>query len=117
MVNGFWLVAILSVLFFLAPVTLAVDPMAPPSARGKNLIDEYSKKVKVKKTKVQGYVLRQIVSREKDKSAVINGYIVNEGSYINNAYVYKIKENSVVLSVKGKRKEITLESKLPRIRR
>ena len=90
--------------------------MAPPYARDKSVSDEYSQKVNVKKIKKQRYVLRQIVNREKDKSAVINGYIVNEGSYIHNAYVRHIKENSVVLNVEGKRKEIVLESKLPRIR-
>ena len=100
---------------FVMPV-LGFDPMAPPGTApikdsGKNFqkID--------KKPKVQGYVLRQIVIHKSVKSAVINGYIVNEGSTIHNAYVQSIKENSVVLNVLGKRREIILESKLPKIRR
>ena len=96
---------------------LGLDPMAPPYARGKASSDEFSQKLQVSKPKQQAYVLRQIVSREEVKSAVINGYIVNEGSYIHNAFVRKINENSVVLNIKGKRKEIILENPLPRIRR
>ena len=116
MANGFWCVAILGPLILLAPLALGGDPMAPPHFKGKGGNDEYSPKTEIKKVVKQRYILRQIVSRENDRSAVINGYIVNEGSFINNAYVRHIKENSVVLSVKGKLKEIILESKLPRIR-
>ena len=116
MANGCGHFAMICLVVLLAPFALGGDPMAPPNARDKGVNDEYSRKVDVKKSKKQRYILRQIVNRKKDKSAVINGYIVNEGSYINNAYVRRIKENSVVLSVKGKRKEIMLESKLPRIR-
>ena len=116
MVNESWHVVVILLLFFLTPAALASDPMAPPYAREKST-GEYSKKLNIKKSTVQGYILRQIVSREKDRSAVVNGYVVNEGSYINNAYVERIKENSVVLIIKSKRKEIILESKLPKIRR
>ncbi len=114
--NVVWSVLLI---IFISFSSFAYDPMAPPGfERGdidSNLVNA-SKAVK-KKTKKPGYILRQIIIRPTIKSAVINGYIVHEGSYLKGAKVEKIKVNSVELTVLGKRKILTLEAKLPRIRR
>ncbi len=102
-------------LFFLSPtLTMAYDPMVPPS------YNKEKKDVKVKprkKIRARDFTLHQIVIYPDRKIAVINGYIVNEGSYLKKALVKKINENTVELRVSGKKKMLSLEAKLPRIRR
>ena len=117
MASLFWPRASLWLLVIMAPLAFGFDPMAPPNAKNETVQSGISKKAQPKKIKQQAYVLRQIVSRDTLKSAVINGHVVTEGTYIDGAFIQSIKENSVVLKVKGKRTEIILESKLPRIRR
>lgn len=90
------------------------DPMAPPGYQ--QLKPEY--KSKVKKTSAQtGYILRQIVISQKGKSAVINGYVVNEGSYLKNAVVKSIQANKVILKVSGKEQVLYLNPESVRVRR
>ena len=100
---------------------LGYDPMAPPGfERGEIDSVTASKKPSPKaktKAKASDFVLRQIVIHASSRSAVINGYIVSEGSYIKGARVQRINSNSVELMVLGKKKVLTLEVKLPRIRR
>lgn len=99
------------------------DPMAPPGYNKgtiDNAIQSGNKSVKrpvATQPKTKGFVLRQIVISEANRSAVINGYIVNVGSYIKNAYVKEISDQSVTLLVKGKKRILTLEESIPRIRR
>lgn len=97
------------------------DPMAPPGY-SKGTIDNAMQGVAKKETVTTkpaetGFILRQVVISPSGKSAVINGYIVNEGSYLKNAYVKSIEANSVTLLVKGKTRQLTLEESVPRIRR
>ena len=101
----------------------AFDPMAPPGFN-KGTIDNAMQNGKASQTsvktqakKTEGFTLRQVVISNAGKSAVINGYIVNEGSYLNNAYVKTIEANSVTLLVKGKIRQLTLEESIPKIRR
>jgi|GEM_PF-1704678 len=102
---------------WLAVPALAFDPMAPPGFKGNEIDSAVATKKTPKKAKKSGYVLRQIVIHASNKSAVINGYIVNEGGYIKDALVKKINKNTVELMVLGKKKVLTLEARLPRIRR
>ena len=95
---------------------LAFDPMAPPGFERGAATTTATKKSPVKIKRAQ-FILRQIVIRPSKRSAVINGYIVNEGSYIKEALVKKINNNTVELVVLGKKKVLTLEARLPRIRR
>ncbi len=103
-------------MFFNAPAS-AYDPMAPPGyERGE--IDNTKRQANTsKKVKSRDFILRQIVIYPNSKSAVINGYVVHEGSYLKGALVKKINDNTVELMVLGKKKVLTLEAKLPRIRR
>lgn len=101
--------------------TWAYDPMAPPGFN-KGTIDNamqgaVAKKQTKKQSKQSGYTLRQVVISPTGKSAVINGYIVNEGSYLKDAYVKSIEANKVTILVKGKIRQLTLEESVPRIRR
>jgi len=95
---------------------LAYDPMAPPGFEQGEIDSSGEKRKANKKAIKRGYILRQIVIYPHSKSAVINGYVVNEGSYLKNAQVEKIEENSVVLKVSGKRRVLILEPPLPKIR-
>ncbi len=117
---NFKCVLALLVALYCVPV-FAYDPMAPPGFdRSGTGFATDTKKLKTKsktKSKSAGFVLRQIVIHPSNKSAVINGYIVNEGSYIKKALVKKINTNTVELVVLGKKKVLTLEARLPRIRR
>lgn len=61
--------------------------------------------------------LRQIIMSERGNRAVINGYIVKEGSYIANARVSKIQANQVTLVQSGKEVILNLNSQYPRVRR
>ena len=100
----------------------AYDPMAPPGFN-KGTIDNAMQQAVSEKNQVQkqkapaGFTLRQVVISPAGKSAVINGYIVNEGSYLNNAYVQSIEADQVTLLVKGKTRTLTLKEAVPRIRR
>ena len=90
------------------------DPTAPPGSQSASAktIDRTLKQVKK-----PAYILRQIVINGENKSAVINGYIVNEGSYIDNALVKEIDKETVKLSLAGKTKVLRLKTRLPKIRR
>lgn len=92
---------------------LAFDPMAPP---GYQRAESGSKAIVTKKTRSADYVLRQIVIRKDQKSAVINGYVVNEGGYIKGARVTRIEANKVVLELKNKQKILRLKPNIARIR-
>ena len=93
------------------------DPMAPPAYKQGSMGVTLSKKAQTRSTKKSsGFVLRQLVISPLGKSAVINGYVVNEGSFVNHALVQSIDANSVTLLVKGKVKQLTLEESIPRIR-
>jgi hypothetical protein len=103
---------------FVSPIlAIAYDPMAPPGYQQSEIDSAVGKEKSIKKVKVRDFTLRQIVIYPNSKSAVINGYVVNEGSYLKNALVKKISKNTVELLVRGKKKVLTLEAKLPRIRR
>jgi len=109
--------AALMLAYLMGRAALAFDPMAPPEFKGGEQDSPVVTKKSTKKSKKNVYVLRQIVIHPSNKSAVINGYIVNEGSYIKDALVKKINKNTVELLVLGKKKILTLEARLPRIRR
>jgi len=96
---------------------MAYDPMAPPGYDQSHLEVTTSKVKTSKKIKRRGFTLRQIVIYPNSKRAVINGYVVHEGSYLKNAFVKKINKNTVEILVLGKKRILTLEAKLPRIRR
>ncbi|MEY8205076.1 MAG: hypothetical protein RPR40_08350, partial [Bermanella sp.] len=83
---------------------LAYDPMAPPGFERGEIDSVTASKTSPTKTKdrASDFVLRQIVIHDSSKSAVINGYIVSEGSYIKGARVQRINSNSVELMVLGK---------------
>ncbi|MEH6346541.1 MAG: hypothetical protein V7785_15725 [Bermanella sp.] len=117
MASFFYSAALL--LFLGLPVSkvLSFDPMAPPGANKSINEISTSKKPSSPRAIKDSYILRQIVIRNNSRSAVINGYVVNEGSLIKNAKVQKIDENSVVIKVSGKHRVLTLESALPNIRR
>jgi len=115
----------LTCLFFIffTFVAWGYDPMAPPGYN-KGTIDnaiqankKHSKRPTPTSSKKDSLVLRQIVTSDASRSAVINGYIVNVGSYIKNAYVKEISDQSVTLLVKGKKRILTLEESIPRVRR
>ena len=116
MANFFYLVALVLFVGLPASKVLSFDPMAPPGANQGIKETFTSKKSSSPRKLKDSYILRQIVIHEKLRSAVINGYVVNEGSYLKNAQVEKIEENSVVLKVSGKRRVLTLEPPLPKIR-
>ena len=112
-----YLVALVLLMALPASKVLSFDPMAPPGAQKDKTDYLNARKSTRKKVVKDSYILRQIVIHNHARSAVINGYIVNEGSFINNAQVQKIEENSVVIKVLGKRRVLTLEPALPNIRR
>ncbi len=105
-------------LYLWALPALGFDPMAPPGYERGNINGYSASKGQVKKVTSgkRDFVLRQIVFHEKRKSAVINGYILNVGSYLKGAYVQAINETSVELIVAGKKRVLTLETKLPKVR-
>ncbi len=114
--NGHSYCLYLLVFTFCVMPAWAYDPMAPPGfERGE--IDNTKGKTKTSKKAKRNFILRQIVIYPNSKSAVINGYVVHEGSYLKGALVKKINDNTVELLVLGKKKVLTLEAKLPRIRR
>ena len=92
-------------------VAVQYDPMAPPGY-GKVV---GNKSIQVKKTK-QRYYLRQILVKESGNSAVINGYLVKEGEYVNRAKVIKIETNKVTLSKAGKLSVIRLNDPVKKVR-
>jgi hypothetical protein len=98
-------------------LAIAYDPMAPPGYQQSGIDSTVGKEKAIKKVKARNFTLRQIVIYPNSKSAVINGYVVSEGAYLKNALVKKISKNTVELMVLGKKKVLTLEAKLPRIRR
>ena len=107
----------ISILLLASSLSWAFDPMAPPGMDGSaKRVPSASKKAATVK-KAAAFYLRQIVIKGERRSAVINGYIVNEGSYINSALVEKIEENKVTIKHKGKIKVLTLQTRLPKIRR
>lgn len=89
------------------------DPMAPPGYQQPKSVNAPASKSKQSKPK---YVLRQIVIREDRKSAVINGYVMNEGGYIKGARVTRISANEVVLQLANKQKILRLKPDIARIR-
>lgn len=112
----YWFFNVLLIVF--AANSWGFDPMAPP---GYDLLDVDGVNKKeassIKKSVQAEYVLQQIVIKDVSRSAVINGYVVNEGSYLKKARVKKINSNTVILDVSGKEKTLTLESRLPKVRR
>jgi hypothetical protein len=98
-------------------LAITYDPMAPPGYQQSEIGQTVGKEKAIKKVKSRDFTLRQIVIYPNSKSAVINGYVVSEGSYLKHALVKKISKNTVELLVLGKKKILTLEAKLPRIRR
>ena len=112
-----YLICTFSLFFVISYNSQAYDPMAPPGYGSTFGNDKKNIEPSVKKNDRPNYVLRQIVHRGEKRSAVINGSVVNEGSYLKKAYVKRIGENSVVLNVSGKDKTLKLETSLPRIRR
>ena len=51
------------------------------------------------------------------KSAVINGYVLNEGDLIKGAKVMKIEANKVILEISNKQKTLQLKPNIARVRR
>ena len=96
-------------------ISWGYDPMAPPGAKTAQQPEKIVKKSK----KIQpGYTLSQIVIRKNDrKSAVINGYVLNEGGYLKRALVKRIHANKVILSVAGKERVLHLKPKVARVRK
>ncbi len=116
MANFFYLVVLLLLAGLPASKVLSFDPMAPPGSN-QSINETFTAKKSSSPRKLKdSYILRQIVIHKKLRSAVINGYVVNEGSYLKNAQVEKIEENRVVIKVSGKRRVLTLELALPKIR-
>lgn len=102
-------------LLILQPITVcAFDPMAPPGYQEIKPEKTIVKKVKPRQPE---YILKQIVIRtDNSKSAVINGYVLNEGGYLKGAKVIQITSNQVVLDIAGKEKVLNLKPKVARIR-
>ncbi len=103
---------------------IAFDPMAPPGYERGNIDSFFNKKkessnnsAKKPKKQAKDYILRQIVIHGAGKSAVINGYVVNEGSWLKGGFIQTINKESVEIIVAGKKRVLTLEVKLPKIRR
>ena len=92
----------------------AFDPMAPPGFQQKPVGTVVTKKAAKKSPQ---YVLRQGVIRNDNKSAVINGYVLNEGDYIKGAKVVKIEANKVILEISKKQKILQLKPNIARVRR
>lgn len=92
---------------------MAFDPMAPP---GFQKIDRKESTVSKSKPSGPNYILRQIVIRGDNKSAVINGYVLNEGGYIKGARVKRINKQNVVIDVSGKEKTLNLKPNVARVR-
>lgn len=91
------------------------DPMAPPGVQS---YKPSNKKITNEKPVQPSYVLRQIVIRENDnKSAVINGYVLNEGGYLKGALVKNIYANKVILDVAGKERILYLKPNVARVRK
>lgn len=112
----FWFFNICVLVFTTA--SWGYDPMAPPGYDQLDIDGGNKKTVAATKAKrAPAFVLQQIVIKQSNRSAVINGYVVNEGSYLTNARVKKINPNTVVLMVSGKEQTLTLESRLPKVRR
>ncbi len=117
MKQNFYVISMCTLFCVISQSSQAYDPMAPPGYETLFVDEKKVEKKSTKKHKRPNYILRQIVHHGENRSAVINGYVVNEGSYLKNAYVKTIGENSVVLSVSGRDKTLMLEAKLPRVRR
>jgi predicted acyltransferase (DUF342 family) len=113
----FKILAITSMCLLLSSWAWSYDPTAPPGSQPVNVPLDKKIRKNAKQVKKPGFVLRQIVINGEKKSAVINGYIVNEGSYINNALVKAIDKETVKLSLAGKTKVLRLKTRLPKIRR
>lgn len=92
----------------------AFDPMAPPGFQKKSVPASTLKKAAKIAPK---YILRQIVIRGDRKSAVINGYVLNEGDLIKGAKVMKIEANKVILEISKKQKTLQLKPNIARVRR
>lgn len=90
------------------------DPMMPAGYRVKEIKHTVTK---LKATPPASYVLRQILLSERGNRAVINGYVVKEGSTIAKARVSKIESNKVVLIHSGKQVVLTLNHQIPKVRR
>lgn len=113
----FKILVITCLCLFVSSLAWSYDPTAPPGAQSVSAPSVKTIKGKLKQAKKPAFILRQIVINGENKSAVINGYIVNEGSYINNALVKAINKETVKLSLAGKTKVLRLITRLPKIRR
>lgn len=113
----FKILAMTSMCLLLSSWTWSYDPTAPPGSQPVNVLLDKKIRKNAKQVNKTGFVLRQIVINGEKKSAVINGYIVNEGSYINNALVKVIDKETVKISLAGKTKVLRLKTRLPKIRR
>lgn len=81
----------------------AVDPMRPAFLDGAP-----KTKTTTKKKQPAQFTLQQIRISDSDTSAVVNGQLVREGSWLLGAKVVEIKDKRVILNHKGKRKELSL---------
>lgn len=107
-----WLLLMLMIVAFSSRVMPSqYDPMAPPGYG--NVISEKPKKIEKRK---EHYHLRQILVRENGNRAVINGYVLKEGEYINRAKIISIETNKVTLSKAGKISVIKLHDPVKKVR-
>lgn len=104
------------VLIGLANIAIAIDPMAPPGYRAKTASEPRTQQdlQPIEQTQ-QGLSVQQIVIKKHHRSAVINNTLVAEGDTIGDAKVISIAAESVIVSVAGQRKEISVRDDYPKV--
>lgn len=105
------------VLIGLANITIAIDPMAPPGYRAKITAEPRTKpNLQPEEQSKQGLSVQQIVIKKHHRSAVINNTLVAEGDTIGDAKIISIATESVIVSVAGQRKEISVRDDYPKVK-
>lgn len=115
------MICVLMGLSLLPSLSWSFDPTAPPGYEAGTLDGAMGKqsvyKRTPKKTASPEWTLRQIVYRPDGKSAVINGWVVQEGDTVKGAVIKRIEPEKVVLSAKGKEVVLSIAPSRPKIRR
>lgn len=108
-------------MWLMSPLTWGFDPTAPPGYEAGTVDSAMGKQsvylVSPKKTVAPEWILRQIVYRVDGKSAVINGWVVQEGDTVKGAIIKRIEPEKVVLSAKGKDVVLSIAPDRPKVRR
>lgn len=108
---------LLLIVLWVSADVYGIDPMAPPGYRGDGQVPGHGLGVNGKKANKPRYVLRQIMVKGDDSSAIINGVIVRVGDKVGKAKVIKIAEKRVTLKLTSGYQVLTLESRYPSVRK